>query len=82
MVDTSADSAQEQRNTRFIDQQRRRIEAASEPGKQAAAGREGLLRAADRNQRGLLPCSCRRSFVPCSRLWGPASSFPAAQPRV
>ena len=53
-VDTSADAAQEQRNSRYLDQARRRIEADSEPGQQIAAARAELARAADRNQRGLL----------------------------
>jgi hypothetical protein len=53
-MDTSADAAQEQRNSRYLDQARRRIEAGSEPGQQIAAARAELARAADRNQRGLL----------------------------
>jgi hypothetical protein len=53
-VDTNADVALEQRNSRYLDQARRRIGAGSEPGQQIAAARAELARAADRNQRGLL----------------------------
>lgn len=53
-VDTNADAAQEQRNSRYLDQARRRIAAGSEPGQQIAAARAELARASDRNQRGLL----------------------------
>jgi hypothetical protein len=63
MVDTSADSAQEQRNDRYLDGVRRRVGADDEPGSKIARARAELGDPQlSRNQRGLLAEEFRTLF--------------------